>query len=154
MDWISLNTLLFAGKWLLIGLIYLALFVVLIAVRREMFLRVGKKELPVVSALGRLKVVQPGSDVRLHAGSLLNLDSETALGAAPDNDLVLGDRFISGHHARLHWDGSSWWLEDLGSTNGSMVNHNLCLPHTPQPVPTGGLIQVGDMSFELQDLSS
>jgi len=154
MDWISLNTLLYAGKWLLIGLIYLALFVVLIAVRREMSLRVGNKDAPVSSALGLLKVVHPGSDVRLHAGSLLNLNHETALGAAPDNDLVLGDRFISGHHARLHWDGTAWWLEDLGSTNGSMVNHNLCLPHTPQPVPAGSLIQVGDMSFELQDQSS
>ena len=154
MDWISLNTLLYAGRWLLIGLIYLALFLVLIAVRREMSLRVGSKAAPVANALGRLKVVQPGSDVRLHAGSLLNLAGDSALGAAPDNDLVLGDRFVSGYHARLRWDGQTWWLEDLGSTNGSMVNHNLCLPHTPQPVPTGGLIQVGDMSFELQDLNT
>ena len=154
MDWIGLNTLLYAGKWVLVGLIYLALFLVLIAVRREMSLRVGTKETPAASALGRLKVVQPGSDVRLHAGSLLNLAGDTALGAAPDNDLVLGDRFVSGHHARLRWDGSNWWLEDLGSTNGSMVNHNLCLTNIPQPVPSGGLIQVGDMSFELQDLSS
>lgn len=154
MDWISLNTLLYAGKWLLIGLIYLALFVVLIAVRREMSLRVGNQKSPTNGALSRLKVVNPGSDVRLHAGSLLNLGHETALGASPDNDLVLGDHFVSGHHACLRWDGAAWWLEDLGSTNGSMVNHNLCLPHTPQPVPVGSLIQLGDMSFELQDLNS
>lgn len=150
MDWINLNTLLFAGKWLFIGLTYLALFIVLIAVRREMSLRVGSS-VTTSTTVGRLRVVQTGSDARLHTGSVLELLPETDLGAAADNDLVLGDRFVSGHHARLRWDGATWWLEDLGSTNGSSVNQNPSPPHTPLPVPSGALIQLGDMTFELLD---
>ena len=32
------------------------------------------------------------------------------------------DPEISRRHARLVWREGSWWLEDLGSTNGTFVN--------------------------------
>lgn len=149
MDFISWNALLFVSKWILIGLVYFALVIVLIAVRREMSLRIGSGQSPILAVPGRLRVVNPGRDNRIHAGAMLSLQPETCLGAERDNDLVLRDPFVSGHHARLRWDGSQWWLEDLNSSNGTYLNQRRCLPEKPQPVSPGSILQLGDMSFEM-----
>ncbi len=44
------------------------------------------------------------------------------IGAAIGCDLRVDRPFVSGKHCRLTHDGSSWRLEDLGSTNGTFVN--------------------------------
>ena len=44
------------------------------------------------------------------------------IGRSPDNDLMLRDPATSGHHARIERRGSQFWIIDLGSTNGSLVN--------------------------------
>lgn len=150
MDSLGWNTLLFASKWVFLGLIYLVLFIMLIAVRRELFFRVESRQ-PVTSYVpGRLKVLAAGSDKRLQVGTAIDLHPETTLGAVQGNDIVLEDAFVSGRHARLSWDGSAWWVEDLGSRNGTYVDHQRCLPNIPRVLPTGGTLQVGDVTFELQ----
>jgi len=44
------------------------------------------------------------------------------VGRAPDNDVVLGDEYVSRKHFRIHHDGSAFALEDLGSSSGTSVN--------------------------------
>ena len=149
MELINLNTVLFAGKWLLIGLVYLILIIIVITVRREMAYRTRGQERPVTVAAGRLKVINAGSDTRIQPGKFLTLKPETRLGAETDNDLILSDQYISKHHARLHWDGAVWWVEDLGSSNGTTVDGHICLPRNPQPNKGGASLQLGDMVFEL-----
>jgi hypothetical protein len=149
MEQISLNTLLFAGKWVLICLVYFILIIVVYSVRREMAFRTTRQEHPVGVAAGRLKVINAGSDTTNLPGSLLPLRPETRLGAQADNDLILSDQFVSKHHARLRWDGAVWWIEDLGSSNGTTVNGYPCLAWNPQPIQSGASLQLGDMVFEL-----
>ena len=122
MNFFSTSTLLFAGKWLFVGLIDSVLLAVLVAVRREMALRLRVGQSLPSTAVGRLLVNQAGSDAGTPPGALLLLKPENTLGADPANDLVLGDKLVSGRHARLRWDGAGWWLEDLGSKNGTFVN--------------------------------
>jgi pSer/pThr/pTyr-binding forkhead associated (FHA) protein len=49
-------------------------------------------------------------------------DSALRLGRSPDNDLILRDPATSGHHARIERRGERFWIVDLGSTNGTLVN--------------------------------
>ena len=56
-----------------------------------------------------------GRRVQLNGGPL-------AIGRAPDNDLVLDDRRVSRHHARLQARRGMLVLTDLDSANGSRVN--------------------------------
>lgn len=143
------GTLLFAGKWLFITLIYLVLFMVVVVVRREMGLRLtGELQTPVVAA-GRLKIIKGGTDPHARHGTILALPNEATLGSDRENNLVLTDQFVSGRHARLRWDGATWWLEDLGSKNGTFINARQCPPHREQPVPFGATLLLGDMAFEL-----
>jgi hypothetical protein len=68
---------------------------------------------------------------------------------SPDIDLS-SDTGISRRHAQLTTDGSRWWVEDLGSSNGTYVGGALdSLPKTPvaagqkQEVRTGDRIYLG-----------
>ena len=49
-------------------------------------------------------------------------DAALRLGRSPDNDLILRDPATSGHHARVERRGVAFWIVDLGSTNGTLVN--------------------------------
>lgn len=151
MDTLGWNTLLFALKWVFIGLIYFVLVFVVLAVRREMALRVRAAPGGPVENFspGRLKVLSPGSDTKLRQGATLELKPVTSIGSQPDNDLVLRDRFISRYHARLRWDGVGWWIEDLGSRNGTYLNNDVVMPDTPRQVENGGMITIGGAAFQL-----
>jgi hypothetical protein len=149
MESISVNTLLFAGKWALIGLVYFILIIIVITVRREMVHRTVGQERPMAVAAGRLKVIESGSDRRILPGKILLLKPDTRLGAEIDNDYVLDDQFVSRYHARLRWDGAIWWIEDLGSSNGTTVDGQICPPRDPRPIRNGASLKLGDMIFEL-----
>lgn len=148
MDW---NILLFASRWAMIGLFYAVLLVLLVGVYRESSQRL-KKEKPASAVLyGRLKLVRPGSDPRLKPGEMFDLKKETSLGTDADNDIVLGDPYVSRHHARIWWDGASWWIVDLNSRNGTLVHQKPCIPEIPQALKKKGAITIGEMEFELVD---
>lgn len=56
-------------------------------------------------------------------GTVIDLRGQPLLlGRAQEADLVLDDDYVSGRHARLFPQGSRWFLEDLGSTNGTFVS--------------------------------
>jgi len=149
MDTLGWNTLLFALKWVFIGLVYLVLVVIMLVVRREMTLRVRGAPVEAGFSPGRLRIVRAGSDTKMRPGTLIDLKPVTSLGSQGDNDLVLRDRFISGHHAQMRWDGAAWWIEDLGSRNGTQVNQERLQPRQLQRLLNGALVSLGDMSFEL-----
>lgn len=44
------------------------------------------------------------------------------IGRHPHNTLVLPDTHVSGVHAVLQRTESGWWIDDLGSTNGTWIN--------------------------------
>lgn len=48
--------------------------------------------------------------------------SQVHLGRHAHNTIVLPDHRVSGVHALLQRIDSDWWIEDLGSTNGTWIN--------------------------------
>ena len=57
------------------------------------------------------------------AGRIVALPNQmVTIGRAPDNDVVVGDPATSGHHGRIEVRAGSFWISDLGSTNGTLVN--------------------------------
>jgi pSer/pThr/pTyr-binding forkhead associated (FHA) protein len=54
----------------------------------------------------------------------LTLDKEvTTIGRKPDNDIIIDNQAVSGHHAQIKMHGDEVVLEDLGSLNGTFVNN-------------------------------
>jgi hypothetical protein len=64
-------------------------------------------------------------------------------------DMTLADQTVSRWHASLQWDGYSWLLADLGSTNGTRVNGWRLTG--PSPVGAGDLVSFGAATFVLAD---
>ncbi len=149
MDW---SIVLFIFKWIFLGLVYLVLILLLVGVTREMRMRIPR-EAPAAASNGiaRLRIMQPGSDPRLHPGETVHLQPDTSLGTQRGNTVTLRDRYVSGRHARLRWDGVSWWIEDLNSTNGTFVNHQRLNPNTPTAIASGSVLQLGDVVFEMME---
>jgi len=46
-----------------------------------------------------------------------------SIGRHADNHIVIDDPMVSRQHARLTWQANTFLLEDLGSANGTWVNH-------------------------------
>jgi len=146
MDW---SLILFAVKWIFLGLVYVVLILLLVGVTREMRTRLPEAAPMTTITYGRLRVIQPGNDPNLRPGAMLTLHPDTRLGARRGNTIVLSDRYISGQHARLRWDGVSWWVEDLNSTNGTYVNQRRLTAGASEALPAGAVLSLGDISFEM-----
>jgi len=56
------------------------------------------------------------------AGRDVDVPAVLRIGAAEDNDFRLVVRGVSRHHARVVRDGSDYFIEDAGSTNGTFLN--------------------------------
>jgi dipeptidyl aminopeptidase/acylaminoacyl peptidase len=75
------------------------------------------------------------------AGRIVALPNQmVTVGRAPDNDIVVGDPATSGHHGRIDQRSGSFWISDLGSTNGTMVNGE---PVIEKQLTEGDMIAIG-----------
>ena len=70
------------------------------------------------------------------------------LGRAQDCTIVLDDDYASSRHARIFPRDGQWWVEDLGSTNGTYLDRNRLT--SPATVPLGVPVRVGKTVLELR----
>lgn len=96
---------------------------------------------------GRLRVVR-GGEAPLQAGDVFALRTHATVGRAADNHIVLLDTYVSSYHARLDRRDGEWWLTDLESRNGTLLNG---VPITKSvPLVDGDVIGVGQVELELE----
>jgi len=83
------------------------------------------------------------------AGSTVSLkETGVLLGRNPECTLVLDDDFASGRHARIFRRDAGWFVEDLGSTNGTFLGSSKLTQ--PMPVEVGSTLRIGKTVFELR----
>jgi pSer/pThr/pTyr-binding forkhead associated (FHA) protein len=49
-------------------------------------------------------------------------EAATTVGRSSSNDIVFDDPLVSSRHAQISYEDGRFWIEDLKSTNGTMVN--------------------------------
>lgn len=130
-------------RLLFLALLYLFLF----GIARTLFrdLRAAARE--PTAELGRLFVLESPSG-EPPAGTTLALDAITSLGRNVNNSIVVDDQFASAEHAVLTFRGRTWYVEDLGSTNGTFVNG--ARVDGVSPLGYGDEVQVGQVRFRLE----
>lgn len=83
-----------------------------------------------------LELLEP-AESSYYEGTSFPLDHYTTIGRTDDNSITIDDSFVSGSHAEIVFDQGAWWLQDMGSTNGTFVNN--------QPVRSRVRIANGDV---------
>jgi predicted component of type VI protein secretion system len=73
--------------------------------------------------------------------------SEVILGRERGCDCRLVDKTISARHARLAYHHSQWWVEDLGSKNGTYLNHERITQ--PVVVTAGDELRCGQVALRV-----
>jgi pSer/pThr/pTyr-binding forkhead associated (FHA) protein len=156
-----IQQLLLLGQVLVVVLIYLFVWRVMRAARHDMLrgpLQASASSAPQdstiippaeieqarrKSGLGDPRVVVVSSET-LRPGIPFVIGRGLSMGRAPDNDIVLDDSFVSGHHARLTPPAT---LVDLGSTNGTLHNGRAATRASLRP---GDEFQVGTTVFRYE----
>jgi pSer/pThr/pTyr-binding forkhead associated (FHA) protein len=75
-------------------------------------------------------------------------EAGTVIGRNPECALVLDDDFASGRHARIFHRDGAWFVEDLGSTNGTFVGTERLTG--PVRVEAGSTLRIGKTVIELR----
>ena len=63
-------------------------------------------------------------------------------------DLSVLDEALSSHHARITFHHGQWWLEDLNSRNGTLLNREKL--NTPAVIITGDQFKCGNTLFDIR----
>src|ERR1041384_8249075 len=74
------------------------------------------------------------------------------LGRSARNDLCIPDPFASRVHAEVRREGEEYYLQDLGSANGTLYNGDTVAGTIP--LAPGGRIQIGETEIVFDDGSS
>jgi pSer/pThr/pTyr-binding forkhead associated (FHA) protein len=97
------------------------------------------------SSAPRTLVVTQGA---LTGTSLPLREAGTVIGRNPECALVLDDDFASGRHARIFSRDGAWFVEDLGSTNGTFLGAERLTG--PVRVEAGTTMRIGKTVIELR----
>jgi pSer/pThr/pTyr-binding forkhead associated (FHA) protein len=84
-----------------------------------------------------------------NAGETVPLDQAPILiGRGNDAAIRLDDDYVSTRHARIASSGDQWFVEDLGSTNGTYIgSHRLT---QPTMLTLGSTVRIGKTTLELR----
>jgi pSer/pThr/pTyr-binding forkhead associated (FHA) protein len=105
----------------------------------------------------------PGISLKVRAGSETPVirhfvQAEITLGRDSTCDIFIPDDTISARHARLMYHHAQWWLEDLGSTNGTRLNGQVVTTPTvltnDDEIACGATTLVVDIAAQISDLSN
>jgi hypothetical protein len=134
-------------RLVLTALLYLFLFLIILVTLRDLRVAARQAGTPHLSAGARLIVVDAGQS-GLSPGDTFPVPPVTSLGRALTNTIVLPDTFASGAHALLTARNGRWWLEDLGSRNGTFLNGDRIAE--PAVVGRDDVIGVGSVRFKFE----
>jgi Inner membrane component of T3SS, cytoplasmic domain len=93
----------------------------------------------------RTLVVTEGS---LRGTTLTLGQAPILIGRAPESTLVLDDDYASARHARIFPQDGGWLVEDLGSTNGTLIGSTRV--EQPTRLEAGVPVRVGRTVLELR----
>jgi hypothetical protein len=129
---------LLVGRVLLIALLFLFLFAVM---RTGIGLVKGQQR------KGQRWTVAVERGPRALRGIKMPITGPLVVGRSPGSDIVINAEYVSGAHARFALFSDTLVVEDMGSTNGTLVNGTrITAPTTLEP---GSTVSIGDVSLKI-----
>ncbi|WP_298847144.1 FHA domain-containing protein [Clostridium sp.] len=132
-------------KYAIIAIIYIIIIFALRIMYKD--IKGGAKKKPVRKKTMGLEVIDRGDNLNLRVGAVIPLNDQLTIGRKADNLLILGDKYVSSEHARIYLKNTDYILQDLRSTNGTMLN-NKPVKDTVY-IKKGDVIKIGTSTFRV-----
>lgn len=129
-----------------LALLFVFLLTIVIALFADARAAANPQPIPVAPPEPRSLAVITGPTPA--TGQYYLLDRPLTIGRADDNDIIILTALVSSHHARINNLGDAWLLDDLHSTNGTLLNDVKVT--TPQRLSLADRIQVAETVFEVR----
>lgn len=84
----------------------------------------------------------------LESGTRFDVFGGVTLGRSSEADVPFTDRYASGLHARLYPRGDRYFLEDMNSTNGTLLDGGAVTSESE--LRDGSMIEIGDTAFRFE----
>ena len=110
-----------------------------------------ESELAARPALAYL-VVQRSHPQGPRVGERLALRAVSSIGRDSGNDVVVNDEAASARHAVIELQGGSWWIEDEGSTNGTLLNSERVARR--ERISDGDIVEIGRVGMRFEASST
>lgn len=144
------NLIIFILKFVFLAILYLFLLLVIRAIYKDDF-KMRKIEDSVEprvhtkrkTAPSRLVIIESPSG---QSGMSFDLDDSLTIGRNQESDIVLNDTFASDFHACIRRKEGDYFVEDMGSTNGTLVKDEAI--NRPVLLNLGDRIRVGKTVLE------
>ncbi len=141
---LSIGVIILLLRVAVVFLLYFFLWQVVRVVARD--LRAGPAVAAQLNAYGQLVVTSSGQ-TGIPVGKVFPLSPVMVIGRSTETEVALNDTFLSLEHARLERRNGVWVLEDLNSTNGTLLNGFEVRALTE--VNDGDVIRVGRVELKL-----
>lgn len=142
MDFSKLTTIF---RFIIIGIIYIIIFLALRIMYKD--IKNGGKKKPVKKKSFGLEVIDKGENNDLKNGAIIPIRGELTIGRKETNNLILQDQYVSGKHTRIFLKNTDYMIEDLGSTNGTILNEERL--EGKAILKAGDEIQIGSALFKV-----
>jgi pSer/pThr/pTyr-binding forkhead associated (FHA) protein len=148
-----MDILLLALRLLLAILLYGFLGAVVFVLWRDLRQATTRRE--AVRPSGQLVVLDAETEEGengLAVGTVFPLQLLTSIGRSPSNTVLIPDTYASAQHTLMTWREGQWWVEDLDSRNGTLLNGVRITG--PTVVSAGDVIGVGRTRLKLETETS
>ncbi len=134
-----IDVVLLIARLLFVALLYLFLFAIMRA-GIGMVKGARKKE-----RTWNLSVERGPKELR---GVSIAVHGPVIVGRSPDADIVIAAGYVSGRHARFSLMGQNLFVEDLGSTNGTLVNNQQIT--APTALRNKDVVTIADVAIRVR----
>lgn len=142
MDLSSLSSIF---KFVIIGIIYI-IIVVALAIMYKDIKRPNRKKKKISKKFG-LEVIKASDNSNLKQGSIVPIQGEITIGRKEDNMIILKEPYVSSHHAKIYSRNNACFIQDLQSTNGTIINSKKI--NGEELLKVGDLIKIGNSIFKI-----
>ncbi len=128
-------------KYVFIIIIYLFIFSII----RMIYLDIRGMRGVVLENAAYLKLINRSDTLSFKIKEYYTIDDGIILGRHRNNDIVVKDPFISKKHFQIVKDENEYFLEDMGSANGTFLNKSRLVDIAK--LENGDIVRVGQIQF-------
>lgn len=134
----------FVLKIAIIGVVYIIIFIALKIMYKDV--KNGGKTKVKKKPFG-LEILNPGKNYNLKMGAVVPIQTGITIGRKEDNMLILNDEYVSSHHAKIFVKNTEYFVQDMKSTNGTLVNSKKVTDKVL--IKKGDIIEIGTAQFKV-----